>query len=92
MENDPQKPPYNFTQKDAREFRERGWLGKVLIVGTNFLAGPLVLGFAGHWIDKKTGHDHRFMLIGVLLGLIWATYEALKIAWYIDKESKKKND
>jgi F0F1-type ATP synthase assembly protein I len=75
--------------KDAREFRVKSWLGRIMIVGANFLAGPVVLGFAGRWLDHKTGHEYRFLITGVILGLLWAFYEAFKIAWYINKEDKE---
>jgi F0F1-type ATP synthase assembly protein I len=87
----PQEPRYAESKKDAREYKEKGWLGKVMIVGANFMAGPLVLGLAGRWLDKKTGHEYRFMITGVILGIVWAFYEAIKIAWYISKDDKKQN-
>ena len=79
---------FSKTPRDAKEFQQKGLPGKLLLLGTNFMAGPLVLGFAGRWIDKKTGHEILFLTIGVILGIVWATYEAFKIAWYINRNEK----
>jgi F0F1-type ATP synthase assembly protein I len=95
MESIPERPSYSKSKKDAQELREKGWLGKILYMGTNFIAGPLLLGFIGRLIDHKTGRQYMFLTIGVILGLIWAFYEAFKIAFYIskeDKEDKNKKD
>jgi F0F1-type ATP synthase assembly protein I len=89
MEPSSPDPWPNRSLKDAREFRVKNWLGKFMIVGANFLAGPLVLGLAGRWLDHRTGHEYRFLIIGVILGLVWAFYEAFKIAWYISKEDRE---
>jgi len=77
------------TEKEARDFKTRSLFGRVFVLGINFLAGPLVLGFIGRWIDHKTHHEYRYFIVGVILGLVWAFYESFKMAWYISKDERK---
>ncbi|MFH0919024.1 MAG: AtpZ/AtpI family protein [Fibrobacterota bacterium] len=76
-------------RKEAQEFKTRSMFGRVFVLGVNFLAGPLVLGFFGRWLDHKTHHEYRYFIIGVILGLVWAFYESFKMAWYISRDDKK---
>ena len=64
-----------------------------MIVGTNFIAGVAALGYFGHLLDRKLGHEYRYMVTGSILGIIWALYEAMKLAFWLSRqdESKDKN-
>lgn len=62
----------------------------MFIIGTNFVAGVAVLGYLGHLLDKRTGHEYLYMAIGSFLGIAWALYEALKMAFWLSKEDEKK--
>ena len=76
-------------KKEASELKQRSMFGRVFTLGVNFLAGPLVLGIFGRWLDHKTGHEYRYFMTGVILGLVWAFYESFKMAWYMNRDEKK---
>lgn len=75
-------------QKIYNEYKGQGGYGRFVVLGSNYLAGVALLGYLGHVLDKKTGHDHLFMVIGAVLGIVWATYEAFKIAFKLARESE----
>ena len=43
----------NRPLKEAKAFREKSMAGRLVALGTNFIAGIVVLGYAGHLLDKK---------------------------------------
>ena len=63
-----------------------------MMIGTNFIAGIAVLGYLGHLLDNRLGHEFRYMVIGSILGIIWAMYEAIKLALWISKEEDQPED
>jgi hypothetical protein len=72
-------------KKDSKEFREMKLRGRLIIVGSNFAAAVGILTLAGHWIDKKTGHEVLFKVAGAVLGIVWGMYELLKLAVFLGK-------
>lgn len=82
----------NRPLKEARAFREKSMAGRLVILGTNFIAGIVVLGYAGHLLDKKLGREYLFMVTGSCLGIAWAMYEAIKTAILLSKEEEKPKD
>ncbi len=66
--------------------------GRVIILGTNFLAGIGLLSFVGHYIDNKTGHDYLYTLTGAIVGFIWAMYETWKFLFIKSSDEAKKGD
>jgi F0F1-type ATP synthase assembly protein I len=63
-----------------------------MIVGTNFIAGVCVFGYLGHLLDRRLGHEYRYMAAGAFLGIIWALYEAIKLALWISREDPPDDD
>jgi F0F1-type ATP synthase assembly protein I len=63
-----------------------------MIVGTNFIAGVVVLGYLGHLLDRRLGHEYRYMVTGSLLGIIWALYEAIKLALWVSRQDELKDE
>ena len=61
-----------------------------MIVGTNFIAGVVVLGYLGHLLDMRLGHEYRYMVTGSFLGIIWALYEAIKLAFWVSRQDEPK--
>jgi F0F1-type ATP synthase assembly protein I len=80
------------SKKEARDYKTRSSFGRVFVITTNYIAGTAVLGYIGHWIDKKTGHAWRFMILGAFLGIVWATYETFKLAFLLSKEDDRPKD
>lgn len=63
-----------------------------MTVGTNFIAGVCVLGYLGHLLDNRLGHEYRYMATGAFLGIIWAMYEAIKLALWLSREDQPGDD
>lgn len=55
--------------------------GRLLFLGSNFFAGIGLLGFMGHYFDKKMGYGYRYAITGAILGFVWAMYETWKVAF-----------
>ena len=83
--------PLSRSKKENKDARERRLTGRLLIVGTNFVAGVSVLGYLGHLLDNRLGHELRYMAAGAFLGIIWALYEAIKLALLISREDEPGN-
>jgi F0F1-type ATP synthase assembly protein I len=79
-------PGINRSKKEAKDFKAKSLTGRVAAIGTNFIAGVGVLGYLGHLLDKKFGNEYLFMAIGAFLGIVWAMYEAIKIALMMSRE------
>lgn len=57
-----------------------------MVIGTNFFAGVVVLGYLGHLLDKRLGHEYRYLVAGSSLGIVWALYEAIKLALLLSRD------
>ncbi len=79
-------------RNEKKEFRERQIAGRLFIIGSNFIAGVAVMGYLGHLLDNRLGHEDRYMVIGASLGILWAFYEAIKLAFWISREDETGND
>jgi F0F1-type ATP synthase assembly protein I len=66
--------------------------GKMVFLGSNFFAGIGFLGFIGHYLDKKTGHEYKYAIIGAVVGFVWAMYETWKIAFLKSEHNKVNSD
>ncbi len=84
--------PVSRSRKEGKDFREKRLAGRLVMVGTNFVAGVCVLGYLGHLLDGRLGHEYRYMAAGAFLGIIWAMYEAIKLALWISREDAPGND
>ncbi len=73
-------------KNEKKEFRERQLAGRLFIIGSNFIAGVAVLGYLGYLLDKRLGYEDRYMVAGAFLGIVWAVYEAIKLAYLISRE------
>jgi F0F1-type ATP synthase assembly protein I len=85
-------PFSRLQKKEKKEFKDNRIAGRLFVIGTNFIAGVAVLGYLGHLLDKRTGHEQFYMPIGAALGIAWALYEALKLAFWLSKEDEQKDD
>lgn len=65
--------------------------GKLLFLGSNFFAGIGLLGFIGHYVDKRTGHEYLYALAGAILGFVWAMYETWKVT-FLKSDEKASQD
>jgi F0F1-type ATP synthase assembly protein I len=75
-------------KRENEEFREKRIAGRLMIIGTNFIAGVVVLGYLGHLLDQRLGYEYRYTATGALLGIVWALYEAIKQALLLSREEK----
>ena len=80
--------PLSRSRKEKRDFEEKRIAGRLMIVGTNFIAGVCVLGYLGMLLDRRLGHEYRYLAIGASLGIIWALYEAIKLAIWISRDDE----
>jgi F0F1-type ATP synthase assembly protein I len=63
-----------------------------MIVGTNFIAGVVALGYLGYLLDRRLGHEYRYMVTGAFLGITWALYEAMKLAFWLSRQDESKDE
>jgi len=84
--------PLSRSQKEKEDFKEKRIAGRLMIVGTNFIAGVCVLGYLGMLLDRRLGHEYRYLAIGASLGIIWALYEAIKLAIWISRQDDQPKD
>lgn len=73
-------------KNEKKEFKQRQIAGRLFIIGSNFVGGVAVLGYLGYLLDKRLGYEDRYMVVGASLGIIWAVYEAIKMAYWISRE------
>ena len=61
--------------------------------GSSFAGGMALFALGGHWLDKKTGHESLFTLIGIGLGLLYGAWELWKLITISNRqaENKKRN-
>jgi F0F1-type ATP synthase assembly protein I len=78
------------SEKESKDFKEKRLTGRLMIVGTNFIAGVSVLGYLGHLLDNRLGYEYRYMAIGASLGILWALYEAIKLALWLSRDEPSK--
>jgi|GEM_PF-1287988 len=55
-----------------------GELGKAVAIGVDFLATAAAGGFLGWLIDYWQSWGHRGLVVGVILGFLYATYRLLR--------------
>ena len=75
-----------------KEIKQRQIAGRLFLVGSNFIAGVAVLGYLGYLLDKRLGYEDRYMVVGASLGIIWAVYEAIKMACWVSREDDDGKD
>lgn len=76
----------HLLKRDVKDFKDgTGWT-KFYVIGSNFAAGVAVLGFIGYWMDRWLHRDRLFFVIGSVLGILWGTYEMVRIAMLSAKE------
>lgn len=47
--------------------------------GSSFAGAMALFGLGGHWLDRKTGHESLFTLIGIGLGFLFGAWELWKL-------------
>jgi F0F1-type ATP synthase assembly protein I len=60
--------------------------------GTSFAVGMALFALGGHWLDKKTGHESLFTLIGVGLGLLYGVWELWKLIAMTNEQARSDRD
>ena len=61
-------------------------------LGINLAVGMALFTFLGNWIDKKTGDQHFWILIGIFLGLFYCGYEIWKLIRRSNNDHKDNMD
>lgn len=73
-------------KSDGKSEENASIKGKLFSFATNFIAGILVLSYAGYKLDEYTEmENHLYLLLGILLGFVWSMYETFKLVRYINK-------
>ncbi|MDF7798694.1 AtpZ/AtpI family protein [Pontiellaceae bacterium B1224] len=67
--------------------QQRG--GPAVGFGTSFAVGMAVFALGGHWLDKKTGRESFFTLIGIGLGLLYGAWELWKLIAMTNEQAKR---
>ena len=57
--------------------------------GSAFAGGMAVFGLGGHWLDRKTGHESLFTLIGIGLGLLYGAWELWKLIAFSNQQAEQ---
>jgi hypothetical protein len=60
--------------------------------GTSFAVGMALFALGGHWLDKKTGHESLFTLIGIGLGLLYGAWELWKMVAMTNEQSRHEDE
>ncbi len=69
--------------------KELSLKSKLLSFSSNFIAGMLVLSYAGYKLDEYLGEkNHLYLLIGILLGIVWSIYETFKLVRFINTSNQ----
>lgn len=82
---------YGKTNSDDKgnKRRELSLKSKLLSFSSNFIAGILVLSYAGYRLDEYFGKEnHLYLLIGILLGIVWSIYETFKLVRFINTNNQ----
>jgi len=67
------------SQSKEEELSAKRRAGAAIGFGTSFAAGMAVFAFLGHALDKKTGRESLFTLIGIGLGFLYGAWELWKL-------------
>ena len=57
--------------------------------GSSFAIGMAIFALGGHWLDKKTGRESLFTLLGVGLGLIYGVWEIWKLVTFSNRDDTR---
>ncbi len=71
--------------------RNRAATSAALNLGLQWAAGMALCAGAGYHIDRKRGGGSAFTLAGILLGLVYGTYELWKVVRAFNEADKKKD-
>ena len=63
---------------------------KLMMIGTNFVAGVGVCSYIGYYIDEKLGRKGFYLPIGAGIGILWSFYETFKLVYSLNKKENKK--
>ena len=77
-----------FFRKEVNDFTVKPLAGRMIMLGSNFLAGIAVLGYIGYLIDKKQGTAPWYMGAGCFLGVLYGLYESVKVALALMREQE----
>ena len=70
--------------------KQRNMKGKMISLGSNFIAGIGLLSFLGYKLDEYVGNKkYLYTLLGMFLGFFWGMYETYKIVVFSNKEENK---
>jgi F0F1-type ATP synthase assembly protein I len=81
-----------FKQKNPKPAAERRRLNPAVGFGTAFAAGMAVFAFLGHMLDRKTGRESLFTLIGIGLGLLYGAWELWKLIALSNQKAQHSRD
>ena len=76
---------------DDERAGSRRVLGAALSFSTNFLAGILLFGFLGDYLDGKFGTAHDCKAIGIFLGLLYGGYELRRLVRQLEAADRQRH-
>ena len=79
----------NLKNKEVAADKERSLSSRLMLVGTNFLAGVGVCTYIGYYIDERLGKKNYYLVIGAILGLVWGFYETFKLVYFLNQREKQ---
>ena len=78
-------------QEDKKALTEQRRAGPAVGFGSSFAVGMAIFAFGGHWLDKKTGRESFFTLIGIGLGLLYGAWELWKLIVMSNEQAARKD-
>lgn len=83
MSDSPEHPERNQSSKD--DDREQKEWARLSQLAFEFIGYIGALGYGGWWLDERYGTDGRYLLWGLLLGLVAWIYRFLRETWHLFK-------
>lgn len=81
---------FGLKDEDEASRAERKRQSPSIGFGSSFAGGMAVFALGGHWLDRKTGHESLFTLIGIGLGLLYGAWELWKLITMSNQASADK--
>lgn len=83
MSDSPEHPEQDQKARDDRR-EQREW-AKYSQLAFEFIGYIGALGYAGWWLDERYGTSGRYLLWGLILGMVAWIYRLLRETWHLFK-------
>ncbi|MDF7823151.1 AtpZ/AtpI family protein [Pontiellaceae bacterium B12227] len=77
-------------KKDRKRASAKELASPAVGFGSSFAGGMAVFGLGGHWLDRKTGHEYLFTLLGIGLGLLYGAWELWKLITISNRQAERR--